>query len=118
MDCFQEQFASKVPLGVVPVGRTNSLAQSLCPKSDSSVAYVMSNFCFNLKLLIRSHVSMSAYWYLISLVAFTIDNKEQNRLFVLSSCEYSSSVLFPLKLQYSVLCSNVCNYNEVGLSLC
>ena len=26
---------------MVPVGRTNSLAQSLCPKTDSNVAYVM-----------------------------------------------------------------------------
>lgn len=36
----EEQFASRVPLGVVPVGHTNSLAQSLCPPTDSSVAFI------------------------------------------------------------------------------
>lgn len=36
----EEQFTSKVPLGVVPVGRTNSLAQSLCPQTDSTVTFI------------------------------------------------------------------------------
>jgi len=44
----QDQFTGKVPLGIVPVGQTNSLAQSLCPPTDSSVAYVSS--CFILTL--------------------------------------------------------------------
>jgi len=39
--CVQEQFTSRVPVGVVPVGRTNSLAQLLCPKTDSDIVYVI-----------------------------------------------------------------------------
>jgi len=39
--CVQEQFTSRVPVGVVPVGRTNSLAQLLCPKTDTDIVYVI-----------------------------------------------------------------------------
>ena len=46
--CFQEQFTSKVPLGVVPVGRTNSLARSLCPATNSDIAYVLYRWSSNI----------------------------------------------------------------------
>jgi len=81
IDCCQDQFTGKVPLGVVPVGRTNSLAQSLCPKTHSNVAYVTS---FNVIILIFYLVVYSPFnvWILVQIAEFAVDCKELNYFFI------------------------------------